>query len=547
MNRRFSEHGTAALDGRAGQSGRVLHPFFLAIYPIAFLWQVNVGQVALSQLARPLVVSLAIVTVWYFSLKRICRSREQAGLLASLVVMAFFSYGHVYILLHESSGMAFGLGHHRYVLGFGSIAFTVCAVAIWFKARSAPRLTYGLNWVSGGLVALAFLMGIGSLLSSASRATGHAEPEVATAGRDRLPNVYYVVLDAYPRHDVLVQNYHYDDSEFLDSLRSMGFYIAEERVANYPYTIASLASSLNFTYLDEVAPEMGDSTDMAPLVDLIKNNATVRILRRLGYRFVCFQTAYDSTTMRQADVYMGLNWSMGEFESILIKTTALLPLIDKLWRNQDGKRRLFDFTIDRLPATTRIEGPIFAFVHIAAPHWPMLFDADGRAVRPLRLESPEVGVVRTEEGREVYEQRFVGFVAHTGRRISAAIEDLLAGSRETPIIIVQGDHGSYVYDDESFTEDRLYHERLSILNAYLVPNEVRDRLYPGISPVNTFRLILNELAGTEFELLEDRSHYARRTIPYRFEDVTARVAKAEPPLTARTSEPRARTHEVTAD
>jgi hypothetical protein len=48
-------------------------------------------------------------------------------------------------------------------------------------------------------------------------------------------------------------------------------------------------------------------------------------------------------------------------------------------------------------------------------------------------------------------------------------------------------------------------------------------LYPGISPVNTFRVILNTYFSAALPLLDDRSYFSRMTRPYDFIDVTERV------------------------
>jgi hypothetical protein len=56
-----------------------------------------------------------------------------------------------------------------------------------------------------------------------------------------------------------------------------------------------------------------------------------------------------------------------------------------------------------------------------------------------------------------------------------------------------------------------------------VPEPVREKLYRRISPVNSFRLILNHLFGTVLEPLPDRSYYSRWHTPYDFLDVSAVV------------------------
>jgi hypothetical protein len=53
-------------------------------------------------------------------------------------------------------------------------------------------------------------------------------------------------------------------------------------------------------------------------------------------------------------------------------------------------------------------------------------------------------------------------------------------------------------------------DRLTILSAFYVSDAVAEKLYDSISPVNFFRLILNEYFQTDYPLLEDRSYPAYR-------------------------------------
>jgi hypothetical protein len=50
-------------------------------------------------------------------------------------------------------------------------------------------------------------------------------------------------------------------------------------------------------------------------------------------------------------------------------------------------------------------------------------------------------------------------------------------------------------------------EATAILNAYYLPGVDNDVLYDEISPVNTFRLILNEYFDAGLELLPDRTFF----------------------------------------
>ena len=64
---------------------------------------------------------------------------------------------------------------------------------------------------------------------------------------------------------------------------------------------------------------------------------------------------------------------------------------------------------------------------------------------------------------------------------------------------MQGDHGP-----NGFLDPQPAHIRYPILNAYYLPDDGSSKLYPSISPVNTFRLILSNYLGADLELLPDR-------------------------------------------
>ena len=64
---------------------------------------------------------------------------------------------------------------------------------------------------------------------------------------------------------------------------------------------------------------------------------------------------------------------------------------------------------------------------------------------------------------------------------------------------------------------------MPILNAIYVPAEIRKFLYPGLTPVNSFRIILDHCFGQSLELLPDKSYFSLTSDPVRWIDVTDRI------------------------
>ena len=59
-------------------------------------------------------------------------------------------------------------------------------------------------------------------------------------------------------------------------------------------------------------------------------------------------------------------------------------------------------------------------------------------------------------------------------------------------------------------------ENTGILNAYYLPRYCRSGLYPGITPVNSFRIVFNSCFSAEFDLLPDETYWPDET--YKAED-----------------------------
>jgi hypothetical protein len=76
------------------------------------------------------------------------------------------------------------------------------------------------------------------------------------------------------------------------------------------------------------------------------------------------------------------------------------------------------------------------------------------------------------------------------------IDVILKNSRQTPVVIVQSDHG--------WRTGGKAVDHFSNLGAYLLPDGGERLLYPHFSNVNIFRVVLNHYFGAGLPLLEDR-------------------------------------------
>jgi hypothetical protein len=99
------------------------------------------------------------------------------------------------------------------------------------------------------------------------------------------------------------------------------------------------------------------------------------------------------------------------------------------------------------------------------------------------------------------------------------VDAILANSSRPPIIIIQGDHGPGAHLVWSSVDKSNVPERMAILNAYYFPDGDYKGLYPSISPVNSFRVVLNKYFGTNMGLLPGKHYFSTYLEPMHFINV----------------------------
>ena len=496
----------------------ILHPFLFSLFPLIALYAYNIKRVPvpLRDLAGPLALSLAFAVMLYFAIRIVLKDGVKAGLLVTLLVLWFLSFGHISALVVGGAKGAFGRS-------FFLATFLLLGLAAFFILRSRrdwSGLTRVLNVVAAALV----LFNVASIVqASARRPRVFVSPVIKTSGpAASRPNIYYIVLDAYTRADVLEEVFSFDNSGFLSDLEARGFAVASESYANYGWTYHSLASSLNMDYLDDVAKKIrGTTANQEPLYRMIQENRAMAFLKSQGYEILCFSSSVKPGDIKDVDASLGFAGASSEFLSALLNTTPLPLLFNlKAVSSTYGAHRAHVLDAFRaLEESPARKGPFFFFVHLMSPHPPFVFDPDGEPAEPGYLFSL-VDADRLHGGDEAAVREYVvGYreqVAFLNKKILRAVDAILGRSPQPPIVILQGDHGSRAYANLDRPEACYLKENLAILNAYFLPGEPRALVYPRISPVNTFRLVFSQYFRAGLELIEDRSAWCTWQRPYSF-------------------------------
>jgi hypothetical protein len=213
---------------------------------------------------------------------------------------------------------------------------------------------------------------------------------------------------------------------------------------------------------------------------------------------------------------------LSEFQNVLINTTPIPVLLDKLpGRSQsDLHRDRILYIFDHLAEMSEMGSPVFVFAHILAPHPPFVFGENGELVKSNGDFGLMDGAQWMEITRDEYRENYRRQLIFISKKASETIDEILSSSPKPTIIVLQADHGPGSRLDWENPDGVFLKERMSILNAYYLPDSDYKQLYDGITPVNTFRLIFNQYFHADYELLKDESYFSGWFHPYKFMNVT---------------------------
>jgi hypothetical protein len=476
-----------------------VYPLLFGIFPVLSLAANNVSQVDLSLTYRSILLSVVVAISLFGVLRLALHDWSRAAFLTFLLLILFFSYGHVFNLLKTAQLLGTASGWHTLLLPvWAGLAGSAVWISAW-KINNFASAAFVLNF----LTAILLVWPVFQIVRFEIKSRPH-KPAAATTlnglmvSHPPYPDIYYIILDAYDRADTLKVVYDYDNSAFLDALTKRGFYIASCSQSNYAYTQPSLTSSLNLDYLDKLSVASNDQADST-----LQENVARQFLKAQGYAIVAFETGFSWSQWEDADFYYQYRPTAGYlngFEALFLHTTLVRIPLDTLQLGEDATYGIISHnrilyvldTLKNLPGSVR--SPKFVFAHLSIPHPPFVFSPNGELV-----------TARAENATSV--EGYRNSVTFISQEILQVVDRLIASSKTPPVIVIQGDHGAPLYHNPL--------QRMAILNAYYLPGS-ETALYPSISPINTFRIIFNSYFGQDYPLLKDVSWYSPTNRQYDF-------------------------------
>ncbi|MCX6545118.1 MAG: sulfatase-like hydrolase/transferase [Acidobacteria bacterium] len=317
-------------------------------------------------------------------------------------------------------------------------------------------------------------------------------------------NVYYVIVDGYAGRGSLKRNQVADIGPFLEEMRGTGYDLMDSARTNYVTTFLSIMATLQMDYV--VTEQSGRFSDRSGLFpNALENGAVPRVIsevRATGYDFF-FAVPRDTACQTRLEINclngisdLGAYWQVAQ--AFLASTK-----IPQMARMLSGHASMSSDAIAALSASMdsliRRGRPFFAFAHNMSPHPPyrradcsVLPDAD-----------------READGQQIGRREYYGNAIRCVNAEILALAHSIHDRDPEAIVVFQSDHGSDFDVDWSRPiqswSDAAIDERSDILNLIHMPEPCRGWVRPGLSQINTMRLVVACLQGRPPVYVEDRT------------------------------------------
>lgn len=487
----------------------LLCPFLFSIFPILFIYQNNIIDVNSSQLILPML----IVTATNLLLILVLRKFYEKEVVAIILIGFWFSIFY-YLYFFKLIQFVFTptIIRKSYIIFSWFVGIFLCLRLLINKKFVLLKIIHVFSYFLTFLIIISLfkIFKEQNKLNLPIYNTSKAEYSLIDKKKEKYSDIYCLILDGYPNNKVLVNKFSFNDSFFINSLLKNKFHVFLNSRSNYTLTFLSMASLLNMEYINNLLSKRNISgLDRRPAYDLISDNKVVSFLKEKKYKIINISSGWGATDiLESANVNLKYNKYASNFMSVLINKTIIQEILNNLKININPDFVNVSYSLEELPKIKKIKGPKFVLAHILSPHDSYVFNSDGTAA------------VNFDREELLNKKKYINSLNVLNRKVLKVVNSLLSDSINSPIIIIQSDHGSsssFIPKIEKWRNPNRQNidERLSNFAAYYLPGKL-DYLQDTISSVNTFRIIFNKYFNTKLKLLPNKMYFSNYDEPYKF-------------------------------
>lgn len=485
-----------------------LHIFLLPVFFIASKYTQYAGLLELKVTAGAWLLVTLILLVLSFALNFFWHSFQKSSAVITCLAFSFLFFGDLRITL-QNSGFLHFLSAYKFLLPVLALAYILLLIQIK-KSNTVSRLTQYLNLL------LLFICSMEAIKiieqHKQPRTSGESElftSLVIDSVKKQLPDIYYIVPDAYPSTSYQKEVLHSDNTAFDDTLQSKGFRVLANSRSNYDRTIFSMLGTFNMDYLKWLDHAQAiSSKDFNRAIQEINNASLFRFLKENNYNLVNLSIFdFNNQPALRKELFLSVPTSEMLFRYTLWtyfkRDISYHWFTDKKKYLKNKQKELYKplktYSAKVVDSLLKMDAkqspqPVFVYAHLSFPHYPYFYDSTGK---PYPDELIYNDSMTTDKGK------FTGYIKYANQKLLDIISSIQKTNINNKVIIIQSDHG-FVDLDTTRKEDAFRN-----YSAFYFSDHNYQTLYDSMSNVNTFRIILNKYFAQKLQLLPDSSTYTK--------------------------------------
>lgn len=333
-----------------------------------------------------------------------------------------------------------------------------------------------------------------------------------------LPHIVHIVLDGYSRADVLQSVYGYDNTSFLNALRTRGFRVAERATTPFNQTLLTMSSIFSLAPVVEAADfghPWGDAAHYRrTLGEIIRDGTVPQILAEQGYEirsapvaFVGLQRENPATTAGELSPFglFGFAATYSFTYELLVQSPVLNSLAVRFLGDHFDVIAVNYRYLKNLPERRfqpPEQRPLFLYQHVLAPHPPFNITPDGErrplGILPRALVDSSHLIQRSEARRAEYRRGYLDKLSYVNGAVLRQIDNLQASLTGPLIILLHGDHGGGLHTEQEDKTKTCLRERFSpLLAVYATDRELLAQIGDEFDIVNLYRAVFRVTLGAD--------------------------------------------------
>lgn len=500
-------------------------PYFLLLLPLFFIahgYNAFFSFFPWNLILLNLAIILFATSLFYFFSLWIFRNRKKAAIISFWILLISLSFGFLHDSLKKIIGVNF-FSSYKFLLS----TLLILLIILWQNIKKSDstykRVFLFLNILFISFIGYEFINGITNFIAYQkgkhlidNRFNAYFQADKNVQIPDSLkPDIYFLVFDALPSTLAMQKFWGFDNSTLDSFLQAEKFYIAAKSKSNYNLTVLSVSSTLNMDYTPPVDLYQDETKMYFKASASLLDNSLTRYLDEKGYDIKQYQPV--SFTNKDWDgylffpdmlymnyfyqtlpgrMYRDLGWNFFQLKNKFLKKRDYSSYVKRNIRHRNDLLKT-TFLVKNSCAINKSK-PQFVYAHYQLPHDPFIYDSAGN------LKPVEKTVIYSEGEQPL---AFTEQVNFANQIIQQLVTHIKKANKPNTVIIIEGDHGfRNIYGKKGY----MIYDNFS---SFYFPDRNYKSLYPRISPVNSFRVVLNNFFHSRLPLLKDSSIFIPYTLP----------------------------------